>query len=166
MKLKHLVVLLKFVAITLPLTWLWMSWGKEAYAAVFVELASPIYDALGLRTVRPTGIHERFLNYLPFFVLMLLTPRISWVRRSVGLVVGCFVLFLFHVGFSIATAWGPRAAGGAMTEAAFQLSFPAYLFSDSLPFFLWVIICHKVVGEMATKAMAGIGSQQPTANGS
>jgi hypothetical protein len=158
-KLQHLVLVLKFVAITVPLTWLWMSWGKQAYAGVFEQLATPIYDLLGLRTIRPTGVHERFINYLPFLVLMLLTPRLSLLRRTLGIAIGCVVLFLFHVGFAIATSWGPRAGGGAMTEQAFQFSFPAYILSDSLPFLLWIIIAHKVVGEMASKAMSRVGPE-------
>jgi hypothetical protein len=150
------------MAITVPLTWLWMSWGREAYAAVFEQLATPIYDLLGLRTIRPSGVHERFLNYLPFFVLMLLTPRLSPLRRTLGLLIGSVVLFLFHVGFAIATSWGPRAAG-SMTESAFQISFPAYIISDSLPFLLWIVIAHEVVGEMAEKAMSQMAPRAPAA---
>ena len=48
-----------------------------------------------------------------------------------------------------------------MTDAAFQISFPAYMLSDSLPFLLWIIIAHKVVAEMAAKAMAQIGPEAP-----
>ncbi len=161
MKPKHLILLLKFVAITVPLTWLWMSWGRDAYAGVFEDLARPIYRLLGLRTLRPTGVHERFINFLPFLVLMLLTPRLSTTRRVVGTAIGCVVLFLFHVGFSIATSWGPRVGGTGMTAAAFEISFPAYLFSDSLPFLLWVIIAHRVVADFATQAMERLAPEGP-----
>jgi hypothetical protein len=160
--LKYSVLFLKFVAITVPLTWLWMEWGKEAYGTAFQGLARPIYDLLGYRTLRPSQVHERFLNFLPFLVLMLLTPRLSVVRRVTGIVVGCIVLMMFHVVFSLATAWGPRTAGGGMTSEAFEISFAAYLFSDSLPLLLWAIIAHRVVADFATRAIQRIAPEDAT----
>ena len=50
-----LLVLLKIVAVSVPLTWLWLEWGREAYGKLFLELAMPIYGMFGLTTLLPEG---------------------------------------------------------------------------------------------------------------
>jgi hypothetical protein len=47
--------LLKIVAVSAPLTWLWIAWGREAYAKLFVQLALPIYGLFGLTSLLPNA---------------------------------------------------------------------------------------------------------------
>ena len=61
-----LLALLKIVVISVPLTWLWLAWGRDAYGELFMQIAMPIYGALGLTDVVPLGARDRFINYLPF----------------------------------------------------------------------------------------------------
>ena len=77
---RALLFLLRVVAVSAPLTWLWIAWGREAYGRLFFELAMPIYGLLGLTTLVPEGARDRFINYLPFLILMLVTPR--WPRHG------------------------------------------------------------------------------------
>ena len=48
----------------------------------------------------------------------------------------------------------------ADTSEAFETSFPAYIFSDSLPLLLWAIIAHRVVGDFATRAMQQVAPSE------
>ena len=76
--------LLKIVVLSVPVTWLWLEWGREAYGELFVNLSLPIYGFFGETSLMPAGARDRFINYLPFLILMVITPRLGWVRRIVG----------------------------------------------------------------------------------
>lgn len=141
---------LKVLAISAPLTWAWMEWGRGIYARIFPHLALPIYGWLGATSIVPNGDRERFLNYIPFLVLMLVTPRLSPTRRIAGTLLGMFAIFLGHVAFvGVADAsFGPR---GGITAQGFQTFFPALLLCDSMPFVLWAIIARDFVKEHAAR---------------
>ena len=78
---RFLLTAAKIIGISVPVTWLWLEWGREAYGQLFATLSIPIFGALGLTTIMPEGSRDRFINYLPFLVLVLVTPRMSWLRR-------------------------------------------------------------------------------------
>jgi hypothetical protein len=134
------------VAVSAPLTWLWIAWGREAYGRLFFELAMPIYGLLGLTTLVPEGARDRFINYLPFLILMLVTPRLTLKRRVVGTLVGFFVIFLAHLVFVYVASEG---IGGStkMTPTRFMRIVPANTMSDSIPFVLWVLIAREFLWE-------------------
>ncbi len=44
-----ILLLLEFLAITLPLTWLWDVWGRDVYLEFFEWLAGPALELLGVR---------------------------------------------------------------------------------------------------------------------
>ena len=141
-----LLILLKIVAVSAPLTWLWLAWGREAYGRLFLELAMPIYGILGLTTVVPEGARDRFINYLPFLILMLLTPRLTLTRRLVGTLAGFVVIFAAQLAF-VYVADMEATRGAAMTQARFIRIVPANTLSDSLPFVLWVLIARDFIWE-------------------
>ncbi len=147
---KLLLVLLRIVAVSVPLTWLWITWGREAYGRLFLELAMPIYGFLGLTSVVPEGARDRFINYLPFLILMLITPRLTLTRRLVGTLVGFLVIFVAHLLFVYAAdleVWESTA----MTRNRFIRIVPANTMSDSLPFVLWVLIAREFLWESVAK---------------
>ena len=159
-----LLTLLKIVAVSAPLTWLWLAWGREAYGKLFFTLSLPIYGLFGVTDLVPEGARDRFINYLPFLILMLITPRLSWRRRVVGTCAGFVVIFLFHVLFVylVTTAQDPGAA--TMTRQGFMRIVPANALSDALPFALWVLIAREFVWESVAKLLGGqpsTGSQSP-----
>jgi hypothetical protein len=143
---KVLLALLKIVAISAPLTWLWIEWGRAAYGRLFLQLALPIYGLLGLTTLIPDGERDRFINYLPFLVLMLITPRMTVTRRVVGLAAGFVVIFFVHLLFVYiaSTAIQP---GGAVDTQGFKKLVAANQLADSVPFILWVVIAREFVWE-------------------
>ena len=143
-----LLALLKVVAISAPLTWLWIEWGREAYGKLFLQLALPVYGLLGLTTLVPDGARDRFINYLPFLILVLITPRLSLARRTIGLGVGFVVIFFVHVIFVYiaSTSINPD---GTVDVRGFKQLVGANQLSDSVPFILWVIIAKDFVWETA-----------------
>jgi hypothetical protein len=134
---KLLLFILSFVALTVPLTWLWLSGGEELYARAITPIAREIYELLGV-TGRGTLKRMRFINLIPFTTLMLLTPRLSLRRRLVGLLVGWIALVASHIALN-GYAMVSRSRG--------QLPPTAALASDAMPFLLWFLIARDFVRE-------------------
>ena len=147
-----LFTLLKVVVISVPLTWLWLAWGREAYGAFFLEAAMPIYGLLGLTDVVPIGARDRFINYLPFLILMLITPRMTWRRRAGGIAIGFAVIFVVHLVF-VYVASDSASRDSAQTAQGFMRIVPANALSDSIPFALWVVIARDFVWESVARVL-------------
>jgi hypothetical protein len=154
----------KFVLLTVPLTWLWMEWGRGAYGRFFSTSVGPLYELLDLQ-MGPGGARERYVNYIPFLALMFITPRLSWSRRLLGTLAGFLAIFSFHVIFSVwvQIAYPP---GAPSTSSGFAIYLPAILLSDSLPLVLWALLCHDFVSGAASEAFGRFGLSAPQAAGS
>lgn len=150
-----LLTLLKIVAISVPLTWLWMEWGREAYGRLFGLLAMPIYGLLGLTDVVPTGARDRFINYLPFLILMWITPRMSWKRRIFGTLAGFAVIFCVHLVFVYVASTAGGGPSRSMTAHGFMRIVPANALSDAAPFVLWVFIAREFVWQSVARVFPG-----------
>ncbi len=134
-----LLFLVKLVALTAPLTWLWQVWGRRAYTAVYGPVAQSISSFFGFDRV-PISSSQRFINYIPFLTLMILTPRLSRRRRLVGTALGMVTLFFLHIVANLTVV--PRAR---------SLSIGMSLFLDAAPFLLWVMIAHEFVRDFAKR---------------
>jgi hypothetical protein len=137
---------IKFVALTAPLTWLWIAGGRELYASYFVPIADAIYDLLGVEGARGYSWRERYINYVPFAALVLLTPSLGARRRAVGLAAGLLAIFASHVLFNGIAQHG--AEDFATMPTALSIA------SDSLPFLLWAIIARDFVRDVARRVIA------------
>jgi hypothetical protein len=131
-------LILEFFAITIPAAWLWIEWGRTAYLKFFLKLATPILMILGVTEFQPRLVQEHFLNYVPFLVLMVITPELTIRRRIIGTIVGFVIILFDHIGL-VSMAFIAYSNYG-LTAKSFSTLFPALLFSDSLPFILWAII--------------------------
>ena len=149
-------LLFEFVALSLPLSWLWMNGGKALYGRFFGWAATPIFQLLGA-TEPPNGYRDRFINYVPFVVLMLITPALSARRRALGTAVGLFVIFCGHLAFAWVANQAPRGPGGGRTAESFATLFPAFLVSDSLPFVLWAIFAAPFLKELGSHRKRRLG---------
>ena len=156
---RALLTLLKIVAISAPLTWLWIVWGREAYGDLFLHLAMPIYGLLGLTDVVPEGARDRFINYLPFLILMLITPRMTWRRRLSGIAIGFGVIFCVHLIFVYVASTAADPGSRQMTTHGFMRIVPANALSDSIPLLLWVVFAKDFVWESVGRVFAT--SQEP-----
>ena len=156
MKRKLWLLILEFLAITIPLAWLWLEWGRSAYLGFFVNLSTPILMVLGVTEFQPRLVQDHFLNYVPFLFLMVITPGLSIRRRVIGTIVGFVIIFFDHIGL-VSVAYLAHSRYG-LSSKAFSTLFPALLFSDSLPFILWAIIASgflkKTIAGLKRKPMS------------
>jgi hypothetical protein len=148
-----LLALLKIAAVSAPLTWLWMEWGREAYGQLFVQLSLPIYGLFGLTSMIPDGARDRFINYLPFLILMIITPRLPLRRRIIGIAVGFVILFLSHVAFAYIANQAVNP-DNTINSRGFRKIVAANSFSDAMPFVLWIVLAKEWVGENAARLFA------------
>jgi len=139
-----------FVVLTVPLTWLWTAGFQDAYTAFLGWVAAPLLEPLGATEVGDSPAQKRFISFVPFLVLMVITPRLSLTRRLVGLGVGTVLIFLCHVGVVIVEAYARTS--DRPTEDVFSSVFPAAMFADAFPFILWAIIAHGVLRDFLGRA--------------
>ena len=159
MKRRLFILVLEFIAITLPLAWLWSVWGREAYLDLFAWAAGPALELLGVRRLPHLIVGDRFLNLLPFLALMLITPGLSRRRRAVGSAIGLALIFLSQIGFA-AMAFHARARHG-LSLKAFATLFPALLFSDSFPFLIWAVVARDFVRDIGRRAARRLAPPAP-----
>jgi hypothetical protein len=153
-------LLVELVALSLPLTWLWLAWGQGAYEAFFAETARPLLAALGATSVPDSPARRRFVSYVPFLVLMLVTPGLPWRRRLGGILLGVPLVFLAHVGLVAVEALSHTRH--RPTEDSFSTVFPAAVFADAFPFVLWALFANDVLRRLLARATSG-ASQYPDA---
>lgn len=152
---RFLLSAVKIIGISVPITWLWLEWGRDAYGKLFALLTIPIFGALGLTNIMPEGSRDRFINYLPFLILMVVTPRMSMLRRVAGILVGFVVIFMFQVLFIYVAEVAGVERGVVDNTRTYALYLPIMLLCDAFPMVLWAIIAKDFVSEMATKAFEG-----------
>ncbi len=146
---------LKIIGISVPVTWIWLEWGRAAYGKLFAQLAIPIFGALGMTSIMPEGSRDRFINYLPFLILMVVTPRMSMMRRVVGIVVGFVLIFLLQVLFIYVAEVAGVVRGVVDNTRTYARYLPIMLLCDAFPLVLWAIIAKDFVQEMTSKVFEG-----------
>ena len=137
--------ILKLAIASLALYAFWEWRGQAAYALLFRWLAPPIYRLVGIELASLRGavdvVGERFYNLLPFLSLMAAMWGIGWKRRLWGTVAGLAVIIAWHVTFPVIVR-AIISAHRLDPTAYIELS-PWFLFSDSLPLLLWIVISHR-----------------------
>jgi hypothetical protein len=120
-----------FVAVTLVLTWLWNEGGRVLYGRFLRSVAPSIYDVLGFDGARVGAMRQRYVNFVPFIGLVLVTPGLSPKRRLLGLLGGILTLFVGHLALNLTEVGAGRAR---------QLPMLPSLISDTLPFIAWLVV--------------------------
>ena len=141
-------IALELIVVSVALSWLWTSYGTAAYLQFFGRLARPFFDAIGQDHI-VIAFRERFINLVPFLVLMAVTPGLSLRRRSLGTLLGLFVLFCGHLALTWLAGITPRPGSGGFRDNAFTIRLIANLASDSLPFLIWATIAARQVRGLA-----------------
>jgi len=144
---------LKVIGISVPVTWFWLEWGRAAYARLFAELAIPIFGFLGMTRILPQGSRDRFISYLPFLILMVVTPRMSPLRRCVGIAVGFVLIFILQIVFIYVSDMAGVRGGAVNRQDIYEKMLPMLLLCDAFPFVLWIVIAKDFVQEMTTKIL-------------
>ena len=145
-----------FVAITLLLTWLWNEGGRVAYGRFLKAVAPPIYDLLGFDGARVGAFRQRYVNFVPFIGLVLVTPGLSRRRRILGLGIGLFVLFCGHLALNLTEVGRGRAR---------HLPILPSLVSDTLPLLVWLGVAAPVLARFLGATTTAAGPVEPHAQG-
>ncbi len=156
---RTIVVVIAFAAITLFLTWFWTEWGRVHYGQFLKAVAPPIYDVFGFGDARVGAHRQRYINFVPFVGLVLVTPGIAFRRRAIGLIGGLSVLCIGHLVLNL-TEGGHRAA---------HLPFVPMLISDALPFVVWIVVAYPVISQWFATALtpsvdSPVGSTETDSN--
>jgi hypothetical protein len=132
-----LLLLFLFFALSVPLAWLWLEWGVGRYVVFLLKILRVLHDAVGwpFTGKGAGGLSLRFVNHIPFLVLVLLTPGLSARRRFWGALLGSLVITGMHL-FMITLA---NAAFLMGRGAVFKI-FPFVLVMDGLPLLIWVVV--------------------------
>lgn len=144
-------VLAEVLALSVPLTWLWVEGGRRAYNRVVGAAARPVLDALALPSLKLGLVSPHFVSWLPFVVLMAVTPGLTVRRRALGTLVGFGAIFVVHVACALIAAVAHAAYGTSARSVA--LRWPALMLNDALPFILWALVARDFVREFAFRAL-------------
>jgi len=151
-KRRFLLLTLEFLLITVTLGWAWIEWGRTYYLKVFVKLATPIFILIGVTELKAQLVIDHFINYVPFLVLMVITPSLTMKRRVIGTAIGFVIIFFGHI--LLASVAFVASSKYGQSQEAFSTLFPAFLFNDSLPFILWAIISAGYLKTVVAGAMS------------
>jgi len=148
MKEKLWVFIVKFVAVSLTLFALWYWKGQTYYIKILDGLLTFVLITLsGLDIEYFSYPVDIFNNLIPFVSLMIITRDMKLRQRISKLGWGLLILILWHIILSQAIYLlhdqYQRAA-----ELYEKLSVPLYLFSETLPFLLWILFARKQVVDL------------------
>ena len=132
-----LLLVLLFLALTLPLVWLWLQWGEAVYVHLLRQILRPLYHAMGLHPQRGGPVIPRLVSIVPLTVLMAITPRMSWRRRVVGVLVGLLVCALFHLLLFVVVDAAYAVLGGKPRARQTKIV-PFLQIYDGIPFVVWL----------------------------
>lgn len=135
---RTLLRIVAFVAVTLALTWIWEEGGRVAYGRFLKLVAPPLYDLIGFEGARVGAFRQRYVNFVPFVGLVLVTPGLTLRRRLGGLALGLFALFAGHLALNLTEIGQGRTRHLPMVPS---------LVSDTLPFLLWLLVAAPALAQ-------------------
>jgi hypothetical protein len=145
MKEKLWVFIIKFLLLSVPLFALW-HWKGQTYYLVFLQqvLTLLLIKILG-RSVKgfPTPV-DIFNNLIPYVSLMIITRGIRLKTRITWLAGGLLILIAWHMILTEAI-YVIYLKYQIDSQAYEKLSVPLFLFSETLPFLLWILFARKQV---------------------
>jgi hypothetical protein len=148
---KFLLLLIEFLAITLPLTWYWMNGGEDAYLTIYKRLAFPLLQEVGVANFAPSLVRDRFIGFIPYFALLVITPGMSIRRRLLGLGGGFLLIFCSHMALTY-WSWVSFVRDG-QHEGSMAIYFPALVAVDAVPFVLWAGLANQFLLEQLSRVL-------------
>ena len=148
-----------FLALSMPLAWLWLEWGQAYYVRLLRVLLHPVYRAIGLRHEVGGPVAPRLVSLVPFLVLMAITPAMSWRRRWVGALVGVAVILGFHLVLFVMVDAAYAVLG--RNRRALSRIVPFLLVNDGLPFLVWLFFARDFLRQL----VPALGEEAPGARG-
>jgi amino acid transporter len=148
MREKLWIFIAKFVAVSLILFTFWYWKGQSYYIKILdTTLTSVLITLLGFNIEYFSYPADIFNNLIPFVSLMIITRHIKFKKRMSQLGWGLLILILWHIILSQAIYFlhDQYQRESPLYE---KLSVPLYLFSETLPFLLWILFARKQVVDL------------------
>jgi hypothetical protein len=133
-----LLLFLEFLVLSVPLAWVWLNWLNTPYDKLLFEILDALYGVIGGEHAGRGPAGHRFVSYVPFLVLVAITPSLSRRRRVWGAVIGSCAIFLSHV-FMLFVSDAAYTVQGPGSDAIATL-FPFLLLTDGLPLLIWFVL--------------------------
>jgi hypothetical protein len=147
MREKLWVFIAKFLLVSLPLFVLWYWKGQDLYISILDDsLYFFLHTLLGVNSDF-TFPKDIFNNLIPFVALMVITRGMKFKKRVTKLGWGLLILLLGHVILS-KLVYFLNPEPGVVSKLYEKLSVPLYLFSETLPFLLWILLARKQVVDL------------------
>lgn len=145
MKEKLWVFIIKFLLLSVPLFALW-HWKGQTYYLVFLQqvLTLLLIKILGLSVKGFPAPVDIFNNLIPYVSLMIITRGIRLKTRITWLAGGLLILIAWHMILTEAI-YVIYLKYQIDSQAYEKLSVPLFLFSETLPFLLWILFARKQV---------------------
>jgi hypothetical protein len=145
MKEKLWLFIVKFILVSAPLFLLW-HWKGEGWYLVFLNhLYSYLFvKILGMNILFFAPPADIFNSLIPFVSLMIITREIKPKPRLSRLALGLSIMIVWHLVLT-EVVYLLHDAQGVPSRAYERLSVPFYIFSETMPFVLWVLFAHKQV---------------------
>jgi hypothetical protein len=147
MREKLWIFIAKFLLVSLLLFGLWYWKGQDLYISLLDDsLYFFFHTLLGISSdfSFPKDI---FNNLIPFVALMIITQGMKFKIRISKLGWGLLILILEHIILS-KVIYLLYPGPGMESKWYEKVSVPLYLFSESLPFLLWLLFCRKQVVDL------------------
>lgn len=145
MKEKLWIFITKFLVVSLIFFALWHWKGQTFYVSILdATLKFVLITLLGFKIKFFSYPVDIFNNLIPFVSLMLITKEIKFKKRMTKLGWGLLILILWHIVLSesIYFLHDQYEKTSSLYE---KFSVPLYLFSETLPFILWILFARKQV---------------------
>jgi len=145
MKEKLWLFIVKFILISAPLFALWHWKGQDWYLVFLDHLYRWLFIEMAGFNIRffaaPVDI---FNNLIPFVSLMIITKEFKLKTRLSRLVWGLLILIVWHMVLTEAV-YLLHDDYGVPSKSYEKLSVPLYLFSETLPFVMWILLARKQI---------------------
>ena len=145
MKEKLWLFIVKFLLISVPLFAIWHWKGQDWYLILFNHLLTLLLIKIAGFNIQyfPAPV-DIFNNLIPFASLMVITKGFKLKTRLSRLAWGLSILIVWHMILTEAV-YLLHEDYQITSQAYEKLSVPLYLFSETLPFILWILFARKQV---------------------
>ena len=151
MKEKLWIFILKFVLVSVPLFTLWYWKGEDYYLIILnYTLTFLLIQLAGFNLQYFPAPKDIFNNLIPFISLMIITRGIRLKKRLYWLAGGLLILIGWHMVLT-EIVYFLNEKYTIDSQAYDKFTVPFFLFSETLPFILWIIFTRRQISGLFSR---------------